>query len=291
MAPVAWAEHCINWQPWLSKHTGTFGHCWATQQECQAYYVSRCLNPTYAKDCAGGCYQRGGPSPQQQADAAAAAAGKAKAAAEAAKKLAAQKQAQQASEQQAWNAANKNLIEGLKGVPAPAASPALRLKLPAPTAARQQLDCASRQAASVKDPEDQPSWEQRAEDCRPTDVAVPEVPEPVEVSQPVLPTDPAALAQLLAALSSQLAASREVLARHDGEIAKLEQAIAHEQSAASPAGFKPASESDALRKAREALARARAEREKTAAELRRLEQLEAQAGKSPQAPAQPAPAG
>jgi len=110
-------------------------------------------------------------------------------------------------------------------------------------------------------------------------VAIPGVPEP---SPPVpvaeeLPRDPAQLARLLESLLARQQNVRQQLAGQDRDIARLEAEVAREEQAPKVDLKTAPAESDALRRAREALAKARADRQKTAAEYEKLQQQAQQA--------------
>lgn len=155
-----------------------------------------------------------------------------------------------------------------------------------PGSARSQLDCAARIAAQTagqaragelhKDPA-QENWQQRPGDCTPPPTAIPEPPAPTRV-------ETAANAQndWLDALFKQMSEKRETLNRLDQEIAAKEQQVAQEQLKVVNADR---GESDAMRRAREALEKARADRARTADELAKLEQQEQEARKHTRTPA------
>jgi hypothetical protein len=83
----------------------------------------------------------------------------------------------------------------------------------------------------------------------------------------------AASREALRGLLEKIALTRRDLAEQDEQIRALEQQAAREESQPT-AGSPPSGESDALRKAREALAMAKANRERTRSELERMEQQE-----------------
>lgn len=196
---AARGEYCINWSSVIKGWSGQSGHCWATEAECLSYYNSRCLNPKYKYDCAGGCYYRPGLHPPTGASQGEK--GKpvgdeaAKAAAVQQKKLQEQKRKEQELEKRAFDQGVGDLRGKLKGV-SPDSSSGLILKIPPPSGdARRQLDCAAgggREATrDLNDPALTP--EQRAAlgrdsaewsnvgDCPPVAVPIPPVPVPQRV--------------------------------------------------------------------------------------------------------------
>ncbi len=253
------AEYCVNWSTFVQRGTGTSGHCWASEHECNSYVISRPVG-----DFSGGCQyrpglypptgsQKGGNKSSESKEAAN------KAAAAQKRKLDAAKREQAEHDQQELQL----LRLSLKGPPsAPEPDNNISLKpVPPPSGglARSQLDCIARNQPGE-------SWEKRAADCTPVTPGVPQPPNPTRVD---VPTDPASLA----IIDQRISTSRESLAKQDREIAVREHAIAQEElKVADP--NKPQEESDALRRTKEALAKAKADRARTAAELARLEQQE-----------------
>jgi hypothetical protein len=248
------AEYCVNWSTFVQRGTGTSGHCWASEHECNSYVISRPVG-----DFSGGCQyrpglypptgsQKGGNKSSESKEAAN------KAAAAQKSKLDAAKREQAEHDQQEL----QQLRLSLK-VPPSAPEPDNKISLkpvPPPSGglARSQLDCIAHNQSGE-------SWGKRAADCTPVTPGVPEPPSPTRVD---VPTNPASL--------------RESIARQDREIAVREHAIAQEElKVADP--NKPQEESNALRRAKEALAKAKADRARTAAELARLEQQEQDARK------------
>ena len=290
LTPIAArGEYCISWSSSLQRWSGQSGHCWATEAECRSYYNSRCLNPNYRYDCAGGCNYRPGLYPPTGA--AQGAKGKpagdeaAKTAADQQKKLKEQKRKEQELEQRAFDQGVGDLRGKLKGV-SPDSSSGLTLKLPPPSGdARRQLDCAARggQQATrdLNDPSltpeqraalarDRADWSTGA-DCTPVAATVPPVPAPQRVDDEI--GGNTASREALRELLEKIALTHRDLAEQDEQIRGLEQQAAREESQAK-AGSPASGESDALRKAREALARAKANRERTRSELERMEQQE-----------------
>ncbi|MEW5832815.1 MAG: hypothetical protein AB1763_08260 [Campylobacterota bacterium] len=266
------AEYCIDWRPWLQKYAGQSGHCWPTESECNAYYFSRCMNSNYKHDCAGPCYFKPGMYPKT---------GAAKSpksddgAAAAAKKAAALKQQQQqdalkkAFQQQQFNAEKEGLLGSMKGVPPSFPSNQIVLK-PVPPA-RSQLDCIANNEANR-------SWELRAPNCTPVLPSVPEPGKPVEAVGTTT-YDPQMLGKFIETLHQRVSTARESLSKQDAAIRAMEKEISQKEMQA-PDTKLPKGESDALKRAREALAKAKADRERTAQELARLEQQEKEAKNS-----------
>lgn len=271
---AAYAEYCLDWSSVVKKHSGSSGHCWATEQECNSYRFSR-----PAGDYSGGCYYRPGLYPKTGAAKAGKAGKSNDQAAQAAEEQKYKQQAQQRAEDQArqnkaFEKEKQEWAAGLKGVLP--YEPANRINLkaipPAGGAARSQLDCVAR-----KNPDE--SWEKQTNDCAPVTPQVPEPPAPTAVETP---DDPASLAKLLESLGQRISGSRETLAKQDQAIvAKQREIELEELKIVDP--DKPKGESDALRRAREALAKAKAERAQTASELAKLEQREL-AAKNKQSP-------
>ena len=265
------AEYCVDWSSFVQRGTGSSGHCWASEPECNSYVVTRPMGD-FSRKCyyKPGLYpptgsQKGGNKSSDSKDAAN------KAAAAQKSKLDAAKQA----EQRIFDQDQQELLHSVRGVPSsrePETNISLKPLPPPGGSARSQLDCVARNPADR-------SWEQRAIDCTPVTPGVPEPPSPTRVDEP---TDPASLAKILATLGQRISTSREALVKQDKEIAAQEHTIAQEElKIADPA--KPKDESDALRRAREALAKAKADRARTATELARLEQQE-QAARQKAAP-------
>lgn len=180
-------------------------------------------------------------------------------------------QAQQAEERKAI----LSMGDELKGVTIKAPNTiTLKPVPPAARSARSQLDC----AASIKPDTDRSdpgaeSWENYTGNCKPASPNIPAVPAPTRVE-----SQSDQLAKLLDGLMHQITQKRETLTQMDQEIAAHEQEVTQESlKIVSP--DKP--ESDALRRAREALEKARADRARTADELAKLEQQERAAKNKP----------
>lgn len=161
-----------------------------------------------------------------------------------------------------------NMSSGLKDVTVEAPNNiTLKPIPPASGLARSQLDC----AASIKPDVDHSdpgaeSWEKHTGGCTPTMSNVPPVPPPTRVENQADQR-----AKLLDSLMQQISTKHETLTQLDQEIAASEQEVAQE-SLKTTNPDKP--ESDAVRRAREALEKARADRARTADELAKLEQQE-----------------
>lgn len=193
------------------------------------------------------------------------------------KKFAAQQKAEQQAAQQQFLRDKQTLSQELKGVTPPSGSGLALKQAPTPGTARQQLDCILTDSRkSETDPLRPPGGDwQNLRDCTPHTPAVPPVPEPKPVSDPAMPTDAAAAKEFLATLARQITDTRQQLTRQDQAITRLEQEVAREEAGQPLTGFKDApGESEALRRAREALAQARAARQRLAEELRRMEAQE-----------------
>lgn len=259
---AAHAEYCVNWSAFVQRGTGNSGHCWASESECNSYVRGRPIG-----DVSGGCYYRPGLYPPTGSQKGGSKSSESK---DAANKAAAQKNKQEAAkreaEQQEFSEEQQKLLGSVKGVSSssePANNISLKPLPPAGGLARSQLDCIARNQSGE-------SWEKRAADCATVTPSVPEPPSPTRVD---IPTDPALLAKFLATLGQRIATSRESLVKQDQAIAAQEHTIAQEELKITDPN-KPKVESDALRRAREALAKAKADRARTATELARLEQQE-----------------
>lgn len=219
-------------------------------------------------DYVGGCSE----DYSVQKKAAAAAAEKSAAAKAAADKAAREQKAKEdaAKRQQAEieKQGRQQLLGGLKDVTLSAPENAITLK-PIPStagSARSQLDCASHNGGVERDPNDR-----KPLDCSLESPKVPEPPKP-EFAGSGVPATPQDIARFLQETGHKISVSRDALARQDQEIVTLSKAV--EQAENLAIKKEGAGESDALRRAREALVKARAERNKTAAELAKLEKME-----------------
>lgn len=199
------------------------------------------------------------------------------AAAKASEAIRLQQEAKQRAALQAQQAEERNAILNmgvqLKGDFAVETPNNITLKpIPPARSARSQLDCVANIKPDLNDLDSGAgNWENAGGGCAPITPAVPEPPPPTRVEDQ---TDQ--LAKILDDLIKQITTKREELTQLDQEIATREQEVAQESlTIVSP--DKP--ESDALRRAREALEKARADRARTADELAKLEQQEQTARK------------
>ncbi|MFA7556923.1 MAG: hypothetical protein WCZ20_03890 [Hydrogenophaga sp.] len=256
---------------YVPKYHGNFSNL----QQCQAALndaVRQSGDPSLASNMK--CVGCSNASPQGQS----ASPGVDAAAQAAKKKFEAQKKAEEKAAQQQFLRDKQKLSQELKGV-TPSSSNTLVLKpIPPPGTARKQLDSILHDSRKSEADDKLPpggDW-QNLHERAPYDPAVPPVPEPVPVAGPAVPTDEASLREFLTTLARQITTTRQQLRQQDQEITRLEQAVAKEEAQRKPVtGLKEApKESDALRRAREALAKAKAARQQTAEQLRRLEEQE-----------------
>ena len=290
------AEYCVNYSSRvmsLARQAGSMNTrgCVATESQCNSARMSR------PGDYSGICYYVPGmypPTAGKSGGGAAAGDQGAKANADAQKKIRDQQRAEDEAAQRAAQQAGKDLMGGLKGVES---SSGLTIKLPpAPVGgtARAQLNCVTR-ASTTSTREDaarlgpgapvrgtQDDFE-NAEDCRPVTPGVPEPSPPVPAGDG-LPRDPALLARLLESLLTRQREMQQQLASQDRDITRLEAEVAREEQVPKVDLKTAPAESDALRRAREALAKARADRQKTAAEYEKLQQQAQQARQQQAAP-------
>ncbi len=265
---LAQAEYCLDWSAVVRKHSGSFGHCWARESECNSYRMSR-----PAGDYSGGCYYKPGKYPRTGQEKGKAKPAEDKAATEFQKKQQAAKQKQAEQERQQAASDRQQLLGTLKGVGplTPERTIVLKPLPPVGGTARSQLDCVNNNA--VLPPEEtRGSWANRAKDCSPVTPAVPEVPAPTVVDESAAPAEQ--LADLLQGLLQQIGAARIRLSEQDKAVVQATREVVREEAKKTD---KPAGESDALRRAKAALAKAKADREKTATELAELEKQESMA--------------
>lgn len=196
------------------------------------------------------------------------------AAAKAAESVRLQQEAKKRESAAKDQAAFKNDMQGfgtqLKEVSIEAPNNITLKPVPPARSARSQLDC----VANIKpDPNNLDAgagnWESASGGCKPITPVVPEPPPPTRVEDQA-----AQPAKMLDDLIKQITTKREVLTQLDQEVASREKEVAQESlKIVSP----EKGESDAMRRAREALEKARADRARTADELAKLEQQEQQA--------------
>jgi len=180
-AGSAQAEYCLDWSSFVAKHSGSSGHCWPSERECNSYRMSR-----PAGDYVGGCYYRPGQYPrtgEHKGGGKASGAGDAaaKAVAEQQKKHDAMKRQQAESERKAFEKDRQQLLGTVKGASPSESGSTITLKpLPPPAGgtARSQLDCVSRNSPEA-------SWEKKAPDCASVTPNVPEPSQPAAVEQPL----------------------------------------------------------------------------------------------------------
>lgn len=291
------AEYCVSYSSGvmsLARQAGSSrtSSCFPTEAQCNNARWSR------PGDFAGICLYQPGLYPPTQSKSGssgtAPADQTAKDSAAAQKKIQAQERAEREAADRAAQQAGQDLLGGLKGVDR--ASGGITIKLPPPTTGktRAQLDCVTRaSAASTREdaarlgpgtPGRGPQDDfQNAEDCRPVTPGVPEPPTPTPTA--VEPArDPALLARLLESLLARQREVQQQLVSQDREITRLEAEVAREEQVPKVELKTAPAESDALRRAREALAKARADRQKTAAEYARLQQEAQQARQQQAAP-------
>jgi hypothetical protein len=294
-ATVAHAEYCLNYSSGvksLARQSGSSSSrgCVATEQECKAALISN------ASSYSGSCYYVPGLYPPTQGAASGGTSSSidqaARANDSAQKKIRAQQQAEEQAAQRAAQEVSQGLLHEIRGVES---SSGLTIKMPTTQPAgkaRAQLDCVQRASSSSKreaaarlGPDasvrgGQDDFE-NAEDCRPVSSNVPEVSAPVPVADE-LPRDPALRARLLDSLLVRQRDMRRQLVSQDRDIAKLEAEVKRAEQVPKVDVRTAPMESDALRRAREALAKARADRQKTALEYDKLQQ-QAQAARERQA--------
>lgn len=199
------------------------------------------------------------------------------AAAKAAEAIRLQQEAKQHVALQSQQAAERAEIQKLRGelmgdITMEAPNNITLKPIPAARSARSQLDCVANIKPDLKDLDSGAgNWERASGGCARVTPAVPEPPPPTRVENQA-----DQLAKMLDGLMQQITTKREALTQLDQEIVTREQEVAQESlKIVSP--DKP--ESDAMRRAREALEKARADRARTADELTKLEQQEQSARK------------
>lgn len=251
----------------------------ATSDECNAYKNSRPGFESSNSYCSGfNAPSKSAGNRQSGAKALGAQDAAATAAIEQKQKLDAMLRQQAEAEQRAFAQDQRTLLDTLEGVSpsGPANNIVLKAIPPGGGLARSQLDCAMHNK-----PED--GWEKQPKDCSPVARQAPEPPKPTLVPMPPA-TDPASLAQFLADLGQRISSLRDALATQDHELSVKEREIAQEELKIPDPG-KPKGESDALRRARDALEKAKADRARTAAELAQLEKQELAAKSNVEPPA------
>lgn len=291
LAPAsARADWCIDYSDWFRKEFGRANYCWKSQGECRSFYSSRCLNPTYAKDCkrGQGCYEPPGTAPAAPKGGGGPAPGSAAAAHASAQAGLLQQQArnEKAADERAFQLGLKGLSSQLKGPP-PAGMAQVQLGAVAGSGAEAARLLAA-PAGEARDAQArlQADWPGLKPAPPPRLKAPPPASPPGEAARPGGSIPPWLL--------DALAGARKELTEQDREIEGLERQVdAGEKTAAAPAPSvdakaPPAREDEALRRAKEALARARANRARTRAELERMER---EAAKAPASTTGAGPAG
>ena len=192
-----------------------------------------------------------------------------------------QKLAEQAAREAAFAAHQRQLLQDLKGDIRPGGSNILVLKgLPEPSAAG-QLGLLAREGSQAASREPPPiasrdladdarsDWENRPKQLGSAlSLKVPEVPKPI----PAENEGKAKRAQeMLNNILGQMTESRQQVEKLDREVKQLEESVSREERKTVEPRNEEKVDDDALRKAREALQRAKENREKAAAELSRLE--------------------
>lgn len=162
----------------------------------------------------------------------------------------------------------ESLKGGLKGVEVGNPNE-IRLKAPPSGSALRQLDCAREQSMAGGIETHGKDWT-HSSDCKPLR---PEVP---SVSTPVPAEMKGKIPQVQLDLQQRISVKRQELVRQDNEIVRLERAVRTEELKPEELKKEAAQgESVALKKARDALAKAQADRARTASEIAKLEKQEA----------------
>jgi hypothetical protein len=173
--------------------------------------------------------------------------------------------AEKAAQEAAYAANQQRLILDLKGDIAVSRPNVLDLKAPPETSAVRQLgllDREGRQAVQAVSDEKRSDWENPPKNL--PAAIIPKVPEPSsEVKGERSPE------AILKDLLGQITTSRQKVDKLDKEVKQLEEMVVREER---KAATEKKADDDALSKAREALKQAKENRERTAAELRKLEE-------------------
>lgn len=175
---------------------------------------------------------------------------------------------QEAAAQRQFQKDLEGLKGGLKGVEVGNPNE-IRLKAPPSGSALRQLDCAREQSMAG-------GIETHGQDWTHSSGCTPERTEVPPVSVPVPAETKGGIPQVQLDLQQRITVKRQQLVRQDNAIVRLEQTVqAEELKKPELKEVAPAGESEALRKAREALAKAKADRARTASEIAKLERQEA----------------
>ena len=270
-AGMAQAEWCLNYSSWLRSQNPKLGlsGCVSSKSACEAE------KNAHSNWYSGICYQRGGGSDEGGKGSADAQKAKAQADAIASQqKYEQQKIAEKKAQESAYSAMQKKLLSDLKGDVALSKPNNIDLKMPPEKSAAGQLGLLEREghqavAKGKHNDENHSNWENPVKNLPAAMIPkVPEVPQPT----PVETESKAKQAQvLLGDLLGRIKESRREVDKLDREVTQLEETVAREETKAQ-VEKKP--DDDALRKAREALQRAKENRKKTIAELNRLEEQE-----------------
>jgi hypothetical protein len=313
VAESATAEYCLNYskpvQGFVAQHGGSGTRaCWPTQEACEAYQKANQYDAVHKYDFSGGCYQSGAgssssgsgkgtsnsfknafkqtlateivagilgaalnpPPPKGGQGHAQPAAGPP---APTQQQIDQQIQAQKMAQEAAYSADQQRLLRDLKGDIAVGNPNVMTLKAPPEPSASRQLGLLDREGHQAGSGGKRSDWENPPKNL-PAAVLpkVPEPPTPVSAEGDVKGgRSPEAL---LKDLLGQVTTSRQKVDRLDQEVKQLEETVVREEKKAATENN---ADDEALRKAREALQRAKENREKTAAELRRLEEQAASA--------------
>jgi hypothetical protein len=183
------------------------------------------------------------------------------------------RKAQEAKEQRQFEQEKGKLLQEIKGVDVGGANE-IRLMAPPSGSVLRQLECANEQSRGG-------NLEGHGKDLTHSSACNTALPNVPPVSAPVAAESKGKIPQLQLDLQQRIAGVRQKLARQDNEIVRLEQVVQAEETK-KPELKKvekeaPTEESAALLKARQALAKAKADRARTASELTKLEKQEAAA--------------
>lgn len=179
------------------------------------------------------------------------------------------RKAQEAKEQRQFQLDIDKLKSQMKDGAGINGSNDIKLKAPPSESALHQLECAGEQSRPGN-PEEHGKDLTHSSACN---ASLPDVP---PVPTPAAAASEGGISRIQLDLQRSIATIREKLVHQDNQIVRLEQAVKTEEAKkAEPDKSTQAGESDALRKAREALAKAKADRARTASELAKLEKQEA----------------
>lgn len=320
----SWAGYCVNFSNALREADAKYGSgrtkaSFATKEECEAYVRQSNSSSVHQYDLSGGCYPcsggsslpgfSGGKGKKGSTDAAikqtlvegmvqgilgpalnpsppkkgTGVSKKPSASALSMQQKYEQQQREEAAREAAFSADQQRLLTDLKGDVSLSRPNTIDLKMPPEATASGQLGLLDREGRQAAAKGKRSDWENPPKTL--PSAVTPTIPEP---SAPVsaegdlkgkpLPEE------MLKGLLEKITTSRTHVEKLDQEVKHLEETVAKEEKKAATEK-KP--EDDSLRKAREALQRAKENREKTAAELKRLEEQAAQARSASQS----APAG